>query len=204
MLKFDNFINEKTCRSHKGTASLISKSIASILKKKAYAIYYINGCCYYFKPLNDKLYGFGSGDLELKFEADMDEAAIYDQLITYFSSNYSDKIAYNGHDSGSYAKEKISKDCNWQDNLFKSLQEELDAQGAWYGHEYAYCYLYDFYIKAFDLFGEDACKKLKEAYEAVKKYDDSKSEFSYEETEELQRLDSLFIGELYKCYKEAA
>ena len=106
-LSFEHFIDERTIRDQEKTAKRIGRNMLTVFKKDTCAIFYINGCSYYVKPLNEVTYGFGGEDKEIEFDRTDTESGLFEKLLGYFKKHSSECIAYSGYDM------KIEKYCKW-------------------------------------------------------------------------------------------
>ena len=113
VFSFEHFLDGYAFGNHKSTAKKISKNMATALRHQSPAIFYINGASYYFKPLHDNIWGFGSGELELEIAGDTKEDSLLDTFIKFFDKCYTEEVAYGGYERSSEAKDDINRRCDW-------------------------------------------------------------------------------------------
>lgn len=114
-LSFNSFMEEYALTNHEKISKKIASKMVGVMKKHVPAMFYINGCGYYFTPLADDLWGFGSGNMELEIKITDDEQAIAEKLLAYFSKGFTADIAYGGCDANKDIASYIQNFVRWME-----------------------------------------------------------------------------------------
>ena len=112
-INFDHFMDGYKTVNHEKISKSIAQRMTKFIEKDMCAEIFINGCTYYFKPLTEAVWGFGSAVKELEFNADDNEEAITAKLLAYFNKGYSADVAYGGCTSNREVTAHVQNCVEW-------------------------------------------------------------------------------------------